>query len=531
MPHRIRRKTVPLVAALALLAGGAGIAFGASDRTDTPLATLASDLNAILADPGAAGSESAVVVRDADGNVLYTHNPDERLMPASNAKLFTSTAALDLLGPDFRFTTNVLTDSARHGPVLSGDLYLRGGGDPTTLAADYDSLASQVAKSGIRYVTGHLVADDSYLDDVRLGTGWAWDDEPYYYDAQISGLTVAPNTDYDSGTVIVQTLPGAHAGDKPKLTLVPQNGVVHLVNNATTTASGDDTISVDRTHGDSNDIIVSGNIPLGSDVDQEWATVWDPTSYAADVFRRALTAHGIRVLGSTQYAKTPAQSTIVATHQSMDLAHMYIPFLKLSNNMHAETLLKTMGKTSSGQGTWYAGLAAEETDLQKQLGVDTSGMQLVDGSGLSRMELVTAQQISNVLVAAQHRPWFDTWYNALPISAQSDRFVGGTLRNRMVGTPAAGKVHAKTGSLTGVTALSGYVIDADGKRLIFSIMQNNLVGFDGEKIEDEIAVRLAEYGVNSSVHGVPKLPAGSDRPVPATQYGPAGIECSWAKLC
>jgi D-alanyl-D-alanine carboxypeptidase/D-alanyl-D-alanine-endopeptidase (penicillin-binding protein 4) len=111
----------------------------------------------------------------------------------------------------------------------------------------------------------------------------------------------------------------------------------------------------------------------------------------------------------------------------------------------------------------------------------------------------------------------------LPISAQSDRFVGGTLRSRMVGTPAAGRVHAKTGSLTGVTALSGYVTDADGKRLIFSIMQNNLVGFDGEQIEDKIAIRLAEYGANSTAHGVPTLPK--------THYGPAGIECSWAKAC
>jgi D-alanyl-D-alanine carboxypeptidase/D-alanyl-D-alanine-endopeptidase (penicillin-binding protein 4) len=367
-----------------------------------------------------------------------------------------------------------------------------------------------------------LVADDGYFDDVRLGTGWAWDDEPYYYDAQISALTVAPNTDYDSGTVIVQTSPGAHAGDRPKLTLVPDTGVVHLVNDATTSTSGSNTISVDRAHGDSNVITVSGSIPLGSAVDQEWATVWNPTGYAADVFRRALAKHGVHVVGATEYAKTPATAAELASHQSMDLAHMYIPFLKLSNNMHAETLVKTMGEKVSGKGTWDAGIATEEGDLDK-LGVNTKVMQLVDGSGLSRMELVTAQQISNVLLAAQHQPWFSTWYDALPISAQSDRFVGGTLRNRMVRTPAAGKVHAKTGSLTGVTALSGYVTDADGKRLIFSIMQNNLVGFDGEQIEDKIAIRLAEYGANSTAHGVPALPR--------TNYGPAGIECSWAKAC
>ncbi|HVX42881.1 MAG TPA: D-alanyl-D-alanine carboxypeptidase/D-alanyl-D-alanine-endopeptidase, partial [Mycobacteriales bacterium] len=269
-------------------------------------------------------------------------------------------------------------------------------------------------------------------------------------------------------------------------------------------------------------IVVTGSIALGSDVDQEWATVWDPTRYAADVFERALSRHGVSVSGSVREQATPAAATPIAIHRSMTLGQMYVPFLKLSNNGHAEVLVKTMGAEKAGEGSWAPGLTVMRKAL-RNLGVDPDAMELVDGSGLSRMDLVPAQQITNVLLGAQKRPWFKLWYDALPISAQPDRFVGGTLRSRFVGTPAAGKIHAKTGSLTGVTTLSGYVTDADGERLIFSVMQNNLLDFDGESIEDAVGIRLAEFSRDGASAGVPV--------VPASKHTAPGLECSWLKAC
>ncbi|MGI9092765.1 MAG: D-alanyl-D-alanine carboxypeptidase/D-alanyl-D-alanine endopeptidase [Mycobacteriales bacterium] len=516
-PSRVAVLATTMIAAIGVGVSGAAIGgAAAAGPSADPVATLRADLNAILANKGLDGASYGLIVRTASGKVLYEKNADTRLEPASNTKIFTSTTALNVLGPSYRFNTTVLDDGHRHGSVLVGSLSIRGGGDPTLLATDYDSMAAAVARSGIRAVTGNLVADDSFFDNVRLGVGWAWDDEPYYYDAQISGLNVAPNTDYDTGTVIVDTTPGAVAGVPAHINLVPATGYVHIVNRTTTTTGTHSTIDVERQHGN-NTIVVNGTIGRGFGTDREWATVWQPTGYAADVFRRALRAHGVSVAGRTLLTKTPAGSTRIATHTSATLADIYIPFLKLSNNMHAETLVKTMGAVRAGHGSWPAGLGVMRPVLQG-FGVDTATSVQVDGSGLSRMDYIPPRQFSNALVAVQNRPWFRTWYKALPIAGAPGRFVGGTLEYRMIGTPAQGRVHAKTGSLTGVSALSGYDVDADGHRLVFSMIENNVANFDPETVEDQVAIRLAEFSTRpGALHGIPA--------VPATRRGPVGVDC------
>ena len=169
---------------------------------------LTSAIDTILADPRFVGSMVSVAVRDATtGESLYERNVGQRLNPASNMKLFTSAAAMDALGPDFRFTTDLLAEAPVRGGKVRSDLFLHGGGDPTMLAEDYRDLARQLSAAGVTQVQGDLVADDSFFDDVPLATAWSWDDEPYYYSAVTSALTVAPDTDYDSGTAIVKTSP------------------------------------------------------------------------------------------------------------------------------------------------------------------------------------------------------------------------------------------------------------------------------------------------------------------------------------
>ncbi|WP_020574658.1 D-alanyl-D-alanine carboxypeptidase/D-alanyl-D-alanine-endopeptidase [Actinopolymorpha alba] len=495
----------------------------ASATAADPIDGLRRDLDAILNQPGVPEGHASVQVRTASGEVLYEREASERLLPASNAKLFSSAAALEVLGPDHRLTTSVLTAAAQTGSSLRGDLYLRGQGDPTMLAKDYDDLAAKVAASGIQTVTGKLVADDTWYDATRLGNSWGWDDEPYYYSGQISALTVSPDQDYDAGTVIVETRPGAKAGDPARTTVVPDTGYVRIVNQATTAASGSTDISVEREHG-TNTIVVSGTIPVTASAKRTWATVSEPTGYAADVFRRALKKHGVRVLGGTSYAATPAGARSLATHESMTLAQLLVPFLKLSNNGHAEVLVKEMGRKASGKGTWSAGLTAMSSALAG-LGVNTNSLRLVDGSGLSRQDFVAPQQITNLLIGARGKAWFPTWYAALPIAGESDRFVGGTLRSRMPDTAAAGNVHAKTGSLTAVSGLSGYVTSADGEPLVFSVLQNYYLNVNAKQVEDQIAIRLAEFSrkATKTVRGIPA--------VPRTAYGPSDVECAWVKAC
>lgn len=481
--------TCLVVAGAVVVAGPQLLAPASAQARDA----LGADLDAILAQPGLAGADVGLVVRPVDGSeVLYRRGSDRRQQPASNAKLVTSAAALEVLGPDHRFSTTVHTAARRTGPVLNGDLYLRGTGDPTMLAADYAALADTVAASGVRFVHGNLVADDTWFDDVRLGLSWAWDDEPFYYNAQVSALTASPDTDFDAGSIIVRVLPGAAPGAPARVETQPATDYVRIANSAVTGAPGSGSaVSVDREHGN-NTIVVTGSIPAGGGAVTEWMAVWEPTGYAAALFRSALSARGVRVLGPTVRGATPPAARVLAERRSIPLRELQVPFMKLSNNLHAEILVKSMGRATSGAGSWGAGRAAVATTLSG-LGIDPSRLSLVDGSGLSRMDQISPDQLAALLVGVSARPWFGAWYEALPIAGVPDRMVGGTLRNRMRGTPAERNVHAKTGSLTGVSGLSGYVTAANGQRLVFSMVANNTIGVNVKAIEDAVAVRLAQY--------------------------------------
>ncbi len=532
----MRRRWWALSVGLAVLLGLQGVPGSPAGTTPTVAApagpdSLRQDLDAILADARLEGAHVGVVVRDpVTDEILYRRQARARATPASNAKLFTSVAALETLGPDYRFRTEVLATGRRNGPVLQGDLYLRGTGDPTMLAADYGRLAAGVAAAGITKVTGRLLADDSWFDDVGLGTGWMWNDEPYYYAAPVSALTVAPDRDYDAGTVVVRAAPGA-PGEPVDVRLTPRTGVVTVDNAATTGPAGtESTLSITREHGTKR-LVISGSLPAGSDPAREWISVPDPTRYAADVFRRALVAHGVEV-GGVGEATVPDSARVLASHRSMTLADLMVPFLKLSNNGHAEALIKAMGREARGRGTWPAGLAVLDARM-RELGLDPSAYRLVDGSGLSTMDAVAPGQIALLLDNSRARPWFRSWYEALPVAGVSDRMVGGTLRHRMAGTAAEGDVHAKTGSMTGVTALSGYVRTATDRPLVFSVLFNDFMSAAPHDLEDAIAVRLARHGAPGAGRAptarVPDVRPPSDDP--STTRDESVLECSWVKAC
>ncbi|MFL6131612.1 MAG: D-alanyl-D-alanine carboxypeptidase/D-alanyl-D-alanine-endopeptidase [Nocardioidaceae bacterium] len=532
-----RLTTVAIGLASAALTATGGLAVTVpSSSGPTPLvaaaeaqgdAALTSSIDTILSDPRLDGAMVSVAVRDANtGEPLYERNETQRLNPASNMKLFTSAAALDALGPDYRFGTDLLTDGRVRNGTLTSDLYLRGGGDPTLLAEDYRDLARQLSAAGVRRVQGDLVADDSFFDDVPLGAAWSWDDEPFYYSAVTSALTVAPDTDYDSGNVIVHTAPAAEAGGRPVVALQPQTDAVVVDNRATTGPAGSgNSLSVERQHA-SDRVVITGSIAAGATEDTEWVTVPDPTAYAADVLARALDAEGIRVFGRVRQATVSPAARVLARHESMTVEQLLTPFMKLSNNMHAEALVKTMGQEATGTGSWDAGLAVVR-DYAKRIGVDTSTARISDGSGLSRFDLLGADHVADLLLAVRSEPWFRAWYAALPVTGNPDRFTGGALRSRMRNTPAANNLHGKTGSMTSVTALSGYVANADGRDLVFSMISNNFL-LSPRSAEDALGVALASWSEEDGGQA-PTVDSRTLRRT--TDYGPAGIECSWAKAC
>lgn len=543
MSHAVRRKYL-LFASITIVALGLIVALvrpaplaPADPGRSTDGSSLKANLDRILADSSLDGAPVGLEVREAkSGEVLYAHNADKRLNPASNTKLLTSTAAMKTLGKGHRFATQVLSSGRLSGSTVDGNLYLKGGGDPTTLAKDYDELATMVARRGVTKVTGNLIADDSYFDSQRQNGWWTIGDQPYYYQAQISALTAAPNTDYDSGTVMVKIAPAKHAGDKAKITMQPKNDYVTINNTATTGAKGtNDTADAVRRL-DGNTIDVTGSIPAGSGTDTVWATVDNPTKYAAGLFRDALAEHGITLEGTVRAGDTPSRARRLAVHRSMNLGKMLTPFLKLSNNMHAEALTKTMGRKTADQGSWPAGVAAIEKDA-KSFGIDTDDIRMVDGSGLARGDQISPHQFTNLLRSVRDQPWFETWYDALPIAGESQRMVGGSLQFRMSDTAAAGNVHAKTGSLTGVSALSGYVTDTAGKKLVFSMISNNYLADSVTALEDAVGVTLAEYdggstkripieSNNATTHDTKK----SRQPNAMKRHNP-DVECSWVKAC
>jgi D-alanyl-D-alanine carboxypeptidase/D-alanyl-D-alanine-endopeptidase (penicillin-binding protein 4) len=449
-------------------------------------------LDHLVADPALSGATVSLMVRDAgSGRTLYQHNPRTRLIPASNLKLLTTAAAMDVLGPQYRFSTQLLSDGMRQGERLTGNLYLRGLGDPTLQFADYQALAAQLASQGVRQVQGELVFDDTWFDAERLGIDWAQDDESTYYGAQISALTVSPNTDFDAGTLIVTAKAPGLAGQPVSVVVSPATDYVQLSNRAV--SGPGNTYAITRQHG-TNLLQLTGALAPGKQ-SRQWVSVWEPTQLVANLFEQALARQGIQVVGRRVIGgATPATATLLAEHQSAPLQALITPLLKLSNNAMSEALLKAMGRKTANAGTAQAGVTAVAAFMKRQ-GMDPTTLSQVDGSGLSRRNLLSSQNLTDLLLATARQPWFEAWYNALPVAGNADRMTGGSLRYRLRGTPAENNLHAKTGSMAGVSSLSGYITDAQGRRLVFSMVSNNYLSDAApiRALENRLAVALTQW--------------------------------------
>ena len=258
------------------------------------------------------------------------------------------------------------------------------------------------------------------------------------------------------------------------MTLTPETNIVRVVNKSKTVPKGNkNTLRIVRQYG-TNNIVITGNAPLGSTGKKEWITVSNPTAYALDIFKKSLTSKGIKFAPSSRVVrgKTAAGSKVLVSKSSMPLKSLMKPFLKLSNNSHAEVLAKAMGKEKYGQGSWKAGLQVMR-NYAESIGLDGNKWLFEDASGMSHANKVTSIQLTELLYKVRTAPWYSTFAQGLPIAGAPERFMGGTLRNRMKTGSAKGNVVAKTGSLTNVSALAGYAKTRDGETLIFSVLTQN----------------------------------------------------------
>ncbi|WP_257008270.1 D-alanyl-D-alanine carboxypeptidase/D-alanyl-D-alanine endopeptidase [Bacillus sp. FJAT-45350] len=425
------------------------------------------------------------------GEILYEHLGDIRLRPASNMKLLTGAGALSVLGEDYKFETELLTDGKNRLGFLNGNLYIKGKGDSTLQKEDIDRLVQNVKESGVNVILGDVIADDTWYDDVRYSIDVPWSDEAAYYGAQISALTISPNNNYDAGTIQVKINEGVKIGEEAEITLHPNTDYVTISNNTKTVGNDEkNTIKITRKHG-TNLITIDGDIPNNSDEISKKVAVWEPTDLVLEVVKQSLKEHGIKLMGDSKRGEVPLKAVTMMSHQSKPLSEILIPFMKLSNNTIAEGLIKELGKVKEGEGSWDKGLEVLLSELE-QFGIDSYTLVLRDGSGISHVNLLTANELSNLLYKVQERGWFETYKNSLPVSGEEEELVGGTLRHRMTSPNVIGKVLAKTGTISTVSSLSGFV-DCEKEELIFSIIVNNVIETEkGKEIEDAIISILLE---------------------------------------
>ncbi len=427
-----------------------------------------------------------VVLTTEGGEVLFGRNAERLFMPASNTKLVVGAVASALLSGDFTVTTSVYSTRPVVDGVVQGDLVLYGRGDPTfsrrcygvdtTLAGACEDdplkplklLALQLKLRGIRAVAGNVVGDGSYFEPTVVHPSWEAYDLNWWYAAPVSGLG------FNDNAIDITYAPGPDIDTPPVISFSPDFGDVSFTNRARTSARGSHkTIEFYRTQG-TMDIWAEGDMPLGRKERTEYFALPDPNLFAAQALRSALIAEGIAVAGATlsttdslQYRHTRS-SAALAEVQSRPLKDWIFPILNSSQNWFAEMTLKQLGKQFGSAGSWHEGLEVEKRFLIDSVGIDSTQFSFSDGSGLAGNNLVTPLALAQLLGYMRNHPHFDVFTAGLPQSGSR-----GSLRSRFLGTPLEGRVIAKTGSISKVNSLSGYLERRNGRQLIFSVIANH----------------------------------------------------------
>ncbi|HXM35484.1 MAG TPA: D-alanyl-D-alanine carboxypeptidase/D-alanyl-D-alanine-endopeptidase [Pyrinomonadaceae bacterium] len=450
------------------------------------------------------------VISLRDGRVLYARNADKLFTPASNMKIYTTAVALDLLGPEYQWRTSVYANSQPDASgLLKGDLTLYGRGAPDLSSqpkkdsrASLVQLAEDLYSRGVRRIGGNVIGDESYFRAEQFGNGWQWNDLQWYFGAEPSALSINGNQ------VDLQIKPANKTGEPALVKLSSAPDYVHLSNETTTVKHGEQmTIGINRGL-TSNELKVWGEFPLGAREYGAHLSVHDPALWAARLLIAALKTRGIAVDGEArardfrvpQTARFDSTRAIeLANVLSRPLSEIVRATNKESINLNAELILRTMGRergevTSASEthktherGDDEAGVALVRQWLDRA-GVKTDNLALHDGSGLSRLDLVTPDATAHLLLAISKAPSASVFRDSLPL-AGSDGTLAGRLRLYK------DRISAKTGSLVYDNSLSGFVSTAGGDILAFSLMCNDQTSHASSiRTIDEIAGILAEYG-------------------------------------
>ncbi len=435
--------------------------------------------------------------------ILFEHNPHQFFLPASNTKLFTTALALVRLGPDYRFHTRVVAENAPDSEGrIRGDVHLAGGGDPTLSNRAYpyvkgpktgdplepiDELARQVIAGGVRRIEGDIVGDDTAYVWEPYPDGWALDDALWEYGAPVSALTVNDN-------VVGLRLRGEREGEPPSITLSPPLDY-YVIDNRVRVARQGGVVRLERLPG-SRFLRLWGALAPGQTEDFSLA-IQDPALYAAQAFADALRRRGVVITGRATArhrfanygyaAQSREEGVVLARRVSPPLVEILKVIDKVSQNLHAELVLREVGRVCRNHGSREAGLE-ELSAFLSEVGIPRTEYRFLDGSGLSRQNLVTPAAIVRLLAYMHRSPHRDAWVALLPIGAED-----GTLSGRFIGAPGAARIRAKTGTLARASALAGYAESSHGP-VAFAVLANNYLAPASEirSLIDKIVLLLAE---------------------------------------
>ena len=412
-------------------------------------------INSILKQYNFNASIGIKVVSLKNNKTLFEKNSSKLFTPASNLKLFTLSSALELLGPDYSFKTVI--------GVENNNISLIGGGDPTFTSKNLDSLAAIVSSKLQRIDT--LFIDATMMDNLDYGNGWMWDEGSEEFSAAISAITVNNNCinfEYSPSTV----------GKPTQINFFPNSENISIVNNSVTV---DDTINFSKFRIDrdwinqSNDFIISGEVLIDSQKDTLKKNIYKPQKYNADLFVTFLNSYGIDI-GQIKFKKNKNKMDTIAVHKSRHLSDISKVMMFESNNQIAELFLKTIGFKKYGIGSSNKGSTALKTFIFNEAKIDTNFLRISDGSGLSRYNLLNANQIIELLIYMDKSICANDFKKILPNGGSKNS----RLEDRLVNTGT--KIKAKTGSLSGVSSFSGYIISDRHGPLAFSILINGFTG-------------------------------------------------------
>ncbi len=480
--------------------GRVGSALGSGDAyLGTPEEILTVEIDHVLQESiGPRAMAGALVVSLTHGDTLYALNAERLFEPASIVKLFTTAAALQYLGPRFFFRTTVYGTGPVDGSgVVRGDLVLEGRGDPDLSGRFYgdsvpyvfDRLAQSLREQGVTRVTGDLVADDIYFEGPPLGEGWAWDTQQWWYSAEVDALS------FNDNVVTLIAEPGPAPGQPAQIVKVPDTDYVTVENKVETVRGRSGSSIAVRRDPFSNRITLTGRVAARGGGASTIVSVHDPALFALAVFRDRLRRVGIEVEGGERRVEPDeepepkAERRVLAMHLSPPLAEVLKVVNKRSQNLHAEQLLRTLGAELRGRGSAQAGIEAVNEFLRAHVGLAPGSVYIVDGSGLSRLNLVTPAAIVRLLAHMRTHPNAKEFYDSLLVPGENVQ------ASRLDEPLTRGNVHAKTGTVRYVSTYSGYVTAGGGELLAFAILLNNRP--DGKassmRLENEVVRALARF--------------------------------------